>query len=169
MLGERDWTCFYFRWNLLWIVILYGVVWQCLFMADMNNSMMNNCIYGVVWECFGSTFLGRCFHFFSYAYHIVMNSISRCQVYVVPVNCYVKHRGCIGCAARESAMADVAACGSMFSTKLFATTNLSSLCAAFKSFVPQWLVYKPMPCSLGLSATSQQYFSLTTNQPPATS
>jgi hypothetical protein len=24
------------------------------------------------------------------------------------------------------------------------------------------------PCSLGLSATSQQYFSLTTNQPPAT-
>jgi hypothetical protein len=24
-------------------------------------------------------------------------------------------------------------------------------------------------CSLGLSATSQQYFSLTTNQPPATS
>jgi hypothetical protein len=25
------------------------------------------------------------------------------------------------------------------------------------------------PCSLGLSATSQQYFSLTTNQPPATS
>jgi hypothetical protein len=27
----------------------------------------------------------------------------------------------------------------------------------------------PSPCSLGLSATSQQYFSLTTNQPPATS
>jgi hypothetical protein len=26
-----------------------------------------------------------------------------------------------------------------------------------------------MPCSLGLSATSQQYFSLKTNQPPATS
>jgi hypothetical protein len=26
-----------------------------------------------------------------------------------------------------------------------------------------------MPCSLGLSATSQQYFSLRTNQPPATS
>jgi hypothetical protein len=26
-----------------------------------------------------------------------------------------------------------------------------------------------MPCSLGLSATSQQYFSLTTNQPLATS
>jgi hypothetical protein len=25
------------------------------------------------------------------------------------------------------------------------------------------------PCSLGLSATSQQYFSLTTNQPPAIS
>jgi hypothetical protein len=25
------------------------------------------------------------------------------------------------------------------------------------------------PCSLGLSAISQQYFSLTTNQPPATS
>jgi hypothetical protein len=25
------------------------------------------------------------------------------------------------------------------------------------------------PCSLGLSATSQQYFSLRTNQPPATS
>jgi hypothetical protein len=25
------------------------------------------------------------------------------------------------------------------------------------------------PCSLGLSTTSQQYFSLTTNQPPATS
>jgi hypothetical protein len=25
------------------------------------------------------------------------------------------------------------------------------------------------PCSLGLSATSQQYFSLTTNQPPPTS
>jgi hypothetical protein len=27
----------------------------------------------------------------------------------------------------------------------------------------------PTPCSLGLSATSQQYFSLRTNQPPATS
>jgi hypothetical protein len=27
----------------------------------------------------------------------------------------------------------------------------------------------PSPCSLGLSATSQQYFSLTTNQPPTTS
>jgi hypothetical protein len=27
----------------------------------------------------------------------------------------------------------------------------------------------PLPCSLGLSATSQQYFSLGTNQPPATS
>jgi hypothetical protein len=27
----------------------------------------------------------------------------------------------------------------------------------------------PAPCSLRLSATSQQYFSLTTNQPPATS
>jgi hypothetical protein len=27
----------------------------------------------------------------------------------------------------------------------------------------------PSPRSLGLSATSQQYFSLTTNQPPATS
>jgi hypothetical protein len=27
----------------------------------------------------------------------------------------------------------------------------------------------PVPCSLGLSATSQQYFSLRTNQPPATS
>jgi hypothetical protein len=26
-----------------------------------------------------------------------------------------------------------------------------------------------MPCSFGLSATSQQYFSLRTNQPPATS
>jgi hypothetical protein len=28
---------------------------------------------------------------------------------------------------------------------------------------------KQTPCSLGLSATSQQYFSLTRNQPPATS
>jgi hypothetical protein len=28
---------------------------------------------------------------------------------------------------------------------------------------------KLTPCSIGLSATSQQYFSLTTNQPPATS
>jgi hypothetical protein len=28
---------------------------------------------------------------------------------------------------------------------------------------------KLSPCSLGLLATSQQYFSLTTNQPPATS
>jgi hypothetical protein len=28
---------------------------------------------------------------------------------------------------------------------------------------------KPTPCSFGLSATSQQYFSLRTNQPPATS
>jgi hypothetical protein len=27
----------------------------------------------------------------------------------------------------------------------------------------------PRPCSFGLSATSQQYFSLRTNQPPATS
>jgi hypothetical protein len=30
-------------------------------------------------------------------------------------------------------------------------------------------VYHFPPCSLGLLATSQQYFSLTTNQPPATS
>jgi hypothetical protein len=30
-------------------------------------------------------------------------------------------------------------------------------------------VTKSSPCSLGLSATSQQYFSLRTNQPPATS
>jgi hypothetical protein len=30
-------------------------------------------------------------------------------------------------------------------------------------------MYTPSPCSLGLSATSQQYFSLRTNQPPATS
>jgi hypothetical protein len=30
-------------------------------------------------------------------------------------------------------------------------------------------VTRPAPCSLGLSATSQQYFSLRTNQPPATS
>jgi hypothetical protein len=29
--------------------------------------------------------------------------------------------------------------------------------------------YKPTACSFGLSATSQQYFSLRTNQPPATS
>jgi hypothetical protein len=28
---------------------------------------------------------------------------------------------------------------------------------------------QPTPCSIGLSATSQQYFSLKTNQPPATS
>jgi hypothetical protein len=28
---------------------------------------------------------------------------------------------------------------------------------------------RPAACSLGLSATSQQYFSLRTNQPPATS
>jgi hypothetical protein len=28
---------------------------------------------------------------------------------------------------------------------------------------------EPSPCSFGLSATSQQYFSLRTNQPPATS
>jgi hypothetical protein len=31
------------------------------------------------------------------------------------------------------------------------------------------LLFKNTPCSLGLSATSQQYFSLRTNQPPATS
>jgi uncharacterized lipoprotein YmbA len=31
------------------------------------------------------------------------------------------------------------------------------------------MVHELAPCSLGLSATSQQYFSLTTNQPPATS
>jgi hypothetical protein len=30
-------------------------------------------------------------------------------------------------------------------------------------------VHLLVPCSLGLSATSQQYFSLRTNQPPATS
>jgi hypothetical protein len=29
--------------------------------------------------------------------------------------------------------------------------------------------HQPTACSLGLSATSQQYFSLRTNQPPATS
>jgi hypothetical protein len=32
---------------------------------------------------------------------------------------------------------------------------------------PSW--ENPTPCLLGLSATSQQYFSLRTNQPPATS
>jgi hypothetical protein len=32
-----------------------------------------------------------------------------------------------------------------------------------------WSRQRFPPCSLGLSATSQQYFSLTTNQPPATS
>jgi hypothetical protein len=31
------------------------------------------------------------------------------------------------------------------------------------------IVYVHAACSLGLSATSQQYFSLRTNQPPATS
>jgi hypothetical protein len=31
------------------------------------------------------------------------------------------------------------------------------------------ILLRHTPCSLGLSATSQQYFSLTTNQPPATS
>jgi hypothetical protein len=35
------------------------------------------------------------------------------------------------------------------------------------NFHPLW--FRPSPCSLGLSATSQQYFSLTTNQPPAIS
>jgi hypothetical protein len=29
-------------------------------------------------------------------------------------------------------------------------------------------IYSYSPCSLGLSATSQRYFSLRTNQPPAT-
>jgi hypothetical protein len=32
-----------------------------------------------------------------------------------------------------------------------------------------YIRFKLTPCSLGLSATSQQYFSLRTNQPPATS
>jgi hypothetical protein len=31
------------------------------------------------------------------------------------------------------------------------------------------MYYSSSACSLGLSATSQQYFSLRTNQPPATS
>jgi hypothetical protein len=31
------------------------------------------------------------------------------------------------------------------------------------------ILWIEVPCSLGLSATSQQYFSLRTNQPPATS
>jgi hypothetical protein len=35
--------------------------------------------------------------------------------------------------------------------------------------VPIQVVWKHAPCSLGLSTTSQQYFSLRTNQPPATS
>jgi hypothetical protein len=33
----------------------------------------------------------------------------------------------------------------------------------------QLCIFQPSPCSLGLSATSQQYYSLRTNQPPATS
>jgi hypothetical protein len=45
-------------------------------------------------------------------------------------------------------------------------TRLVLKTTSFKSF----LYPKKLPaCSLGLSATSQQYFSLTTNQPPATS
>jgi hypothetical protein len=35
--------------------------------------------------------------------------------------------------------------------------------------MPQFNKINFKPCSLGLSATSQQYFSLRTNQPPATS
>jgi hypothetical protein len=37
------------------------------------------------------------------------------------------------------------------------------------SLTSLFLVLRHPPCSLGLSATSQQYFSLRTNQPPATS
>jgi hypothetical protein len=40
---------------------------------------------------------------------------------------------------------------------------------ALKLFAMSKLSERPAPCSLGLSATSQQYFSLTSNQPPATS
>jgi hypothetical protein len=35
--------------------------------------------------------------------------------------------------------------------------------------IQNWLEVVSTPCSLGLSATSQQYFSLRTNQPPAIS
>jgi hypothetical protein len=38
-----------------------------------------------------------------------------------------------------------------------------------ESFDRVWVPHTFSLCSLGLSATSQQYFSLTTNQPPATS
>jgi hypothetical protein len=34
---------------------------------------------------------------------------------------------------------------------------------------PVFSLKKTTPCSLGLSTTNQQYFSLRTNQPPATS
>jgi hypothetical protein len=44
---------------------------------------------------------------------------------------------------------------------------LKILCLLFVTL--ENLVREPSACSLGLSATSQQYFSLTTNQPPATS
>jgi hypothetical protein len=38
-----------------------------------------------------------------------------------------------------------------------------------RSHVHMWSIKQLAACSLGLSATSQQCFSLTTNQPPATS
>jgi hypothetical protein len=37
------------------------------------------------------------------------------------------------------------------------------------SFIENFFSNNSSACSLGLSATSQQYFSLRTNQPPATS
>jgi hypothetical protein len=50
----------------------------------------------------------------------------------------------------------------------------SSLTQLLRRYAPCWRIklvstYDPPPCSLGLSATSQQYFSLRRNQPPATS
>jgi hypothetical protein len=46
-------------------------------------------------------------------------------------------------------------------------------CFKHQRFYIKQLVYTPLrtytPCSLGLSATKQQYFSLRTNQPPTTS
>jgi hypothetical protein len=54
----------------------------------------------------------------------------------------------------------------------FFLSLLLSLFDIFISFQSSQLIsfsHKHTPCSLGLSATSQQYFSLRTNQPPATS
>jgi hypothetical protein len=47
--------------------------------------------------------------------------------------------------------------------------NPQCSCFTLKTFAQRTGLHRKTPCSFGLSVTSQQYFSLRTNQPPAIS